>query len=149
MLECDATFKHSQDVESHVVACHLPYAFFCPIPPCHWRSGRRDEYDVHYRIQHPEYDKHEPGQIYDNAAILRSIFEDGITYKTAERRALDLVAEKARELGMVDELKDLCGRRVKGGRCRCDLPVDRSRRRSVVPTQKYPRASLMKYRYCE
>ncbi|KAH9979357.1 hypothetical protein BGW80DRAFT_1557043 [Lactifluus volemus] len=95
MLECDATFKHSRDVKHHVVARHLPYAIFCPIPSCYWRGGCRDEYDVHYRIQHPEYDKHEPGQTYDNAATLRSIFEYGTTYEIAEGHALWDVSETA------------------------------------------------------
>jgi hypothetical protein len=129
MPGCNTTFdsRRSQEakrLKTHVIACHLPYVFYCPIPPCHWRGGRRDEYDAHFRSRHPEYDKREPGQIYDYASILCFIFEDGITYRTAECYALDFVAEKARELGMEEEWKDLCGRRAKGGPCRCNLPVD-------------------------
>ncbi|KAH9979376.1 hypothetical protein BGW80DRAFT_1248731 [Lactifluus volemus] len=57
------------------------------------------------------------------ASILWFVSKDGITYKVAELCALKFVAEKARELGMVEGWKDLCGHRANGGPCRCDLLV--------------------------
>jgi hypothetical protein len=42
------------------------------------------------------------------ASILWFVSKDGITYKVAELCALKFVAEKARELGMVERWKDLC-----------------------------------------
>jgi hypothetical protein len=52
--------------------------------------------------------------------ILGCIFEDGTPVEVAERFALRFVAERALELGRVDEWRDLCGRGVNVGQCTCD-----------------------------
>jgi hypothetical protein len=119
---CDATFKPTrlQDVKRHVLSHHLPYAFFCPIPSCRWRSGREDDYKAHLEKHHPDHDERQPGQIYDKVLFLQYIFEDHVPVARAEKYALDFVAERARELGKEVEWDDLCGRRRKTSRCRCN-----------------------------
>jgi hypothetical protein len=121
--ECEATFSHKrpQDVKRHVLALHLPYAFFCTISPCLWRGGREDEYSKHLENNHRGYEKREPGQTYDKALVLRYIFENHAPLETVELYALEFIAVRAIELKKVEEWKDLCGRQAKGGPCRCHM----------------------------
>jgi len=64
-------------------------------------------------------DEREPGMIYGLKLVVGYI-DDGTSVRRAEKYALDFVAERALELGKVEEWADLCGRQAKTGWCRCD-----------------------------
>ena len=117
---CEKTFRpeRPQELERHIGSIHLPYQFFCPIPSCLWRGGRRDEFYTHLTNFHPR-SAYEPGVIYDIRLIIGHI-RNGVSIRRAERYALDFVAERALELGKVEEWEDLCGRRARVGWCRCE-----------------------------
>ncbi|KAI0249370.1 hypothetical protein BJV78DRAFT_700564 [Lactifluus subvellereus] len=117
---CNKTIKpgRSQDLERHMGSIHLPFQFFCSTPSCSWRGGRRDEFITHRANSHPG-DEHEPGVIYDIKLILDHI-KKGVPIPRVEGYALDFVAERALELGKVEEWEDLCGRRARAGWCRCE-----------------------------
>ena len=102
---------------------HLPYSLSCPIPACRWRGARKDEFKTHSKKCHSG-DRLEPYPIYDTKLVLGYILDDGTPVETAEKYALDFVAERALELKKEDDWEDLCGRRAKTGRCRCDELLD-------------------------
>ncbi|KAI0249369.1 hypothetical protein BJV78DRAFT_700477 [Lactifluus subvellereus] len=118
---CDTTIKpdRRQDLERHILSHHLPYSLSCPTPSCHWRGARKDEFKTHSKKYHAGHDL-EPCRIYDTKLVLGYILDDGTPLERAEKYALDFVAERALELKKANEWEDLCGRRVKTGRCRCD-----------------------------
>jgi hypothetical protein len=70
------------------------------------------------KTYHPGYELR-PVTIYDVKLVLGYILEDGAPVERVEKYALDFVAERAVELGKVEEWEDLCGRRIETGRCRC------------------------------
>jgi len=96
---------------------HLPYWIFCCNPSCNWRGARDDDFKRHLENCGPNSAR---GDIYDAKLVLGYIFEDGTAVEVAERFTLRFVAERAFELGRVEEWRDLCGRRVNTGQCRCD-----------------------------
>jgi hypothetical protein len=61
--------------------------------------------------------------IYDIKLIIEYV-KDGAPVRTAEKYALDFVAERALELGKVEEWEDLCGRRARMNPCLCDEQFD-------------------------
>ncbi|KAI0249358.1 hypothetical protein BJV78DRAFT_699727 [Lactifluus subvellereus] len=122
--DCGTTFNlgRPQDRERHIGSQHLPYQFFCTTPSCYWRGGRKDEFNTHSKKCHPG-DEREPGVIYDLKLVVGYI-DDGSPVRRAEKYVLDFVAERALELGKVEEWADLCGRQAKIGWCRCDEQHD-------------------------
>jgi hypothetical protein len=94
------------------------------MPSCHWRGGRKDGFKPHLKKYHQGYGSAEPCLIYDSKLVLGHILADRMSVERAEKYALDLVAERARELNKVEEWQDLCGRREKTGRCHCDKHRD-------------------------
>jgi hypothetical protein len=74
------------------------------------------------RRWHPG-EENEPGIIY-NIDLVLDYIRSGAPVRTVEEYARDFVAERARELGMVEEWEDLCGRRARMGWCRCDEQND-------------------------
>jgi hypothetical protein len=73
---------------------------------------------VHLKKYHPG-DEHEPGVIY-NVQLILGYIEGGTPGHRVKKYALDFVAERAIELGMVAEWGDLCGRQTRGLSCICD-----------------------------
>jgi hypothetical protein len=111
-----------QDLRRHMLAIHLPYCLFCPVPLCRWRGAHKDQFKKHLQVSHPGDDR-EPGSIYDTKLVLGYI-EEGSPVQNVEKFVLDFVAERAIELRKVEEWEDLCGRREKAGWCRCDELLD-------------------------
>jgi hypothetical protein len=70
------------------------------------------------RRYHPG-EEFEQSPIYDTKLVLGYIFDGSTAIEVAERFALRFVAERAVELGKVEEWNDLCGRRARTGHCRC------------------------------
>jgi hypothetical protein len=99
-----------------MVSHHLPYSIFCP--SCYWRGGREEEFTTHSKRYHPG-EVLKPSLIYNTNLVLGYIFDGSTAIDVAERFALRFVAERAVELGKVEEWNDLCGRRAKTGHCRC------------------------------
>jgi hypothetical protein len=93
------------------------------VPSCRWRGARKDEFKTHSRKSHSGYEL-EPCPIYDTKLVLGYILDDGTPVETAEKYALDFVAEKAVELKKEEDWEDLCGRRAKAGQCHCDELLD-------------------------
>jgi hypothetical protein len=77
-----------------------------------------DEFNSHLRRCHPG-EVSEPGIIY-NIKLVLDYIRGGAPVRTVEKYARDFVAERAVELGKVEEWEDLCGRRARLGWCRCD-----------------------------
>ena len=63
---------------------------------------------MHLRVHCGSYPEVAPCPIYEVKTIMNQI-KNGVPVHTAAAYALDLVAEKARELGFVEEWKDLWG----------------------------------------
>jgi hypothetical protein len=101
-----------------MLSVHLPYSYFCP--SCYKRGGRKDEIKEHIKSSHLDAGL-EPRPIYNTGLVLDYIFKSGAPVRSAEKYALDFVAERALELRKVEEWEDLCGRRARIGWCRCDV----------------------------
>lgn len=91
-----------------MLSAHLPCCLHCPHLPCTWRGHRKEEFKTHLRahpVSDPEVD---PSPIYDAKMVLGWI-KDGTPVETAVGYALDLVSERAHELGFVNEWRELWG----------------------------------------
>ena len=111
--ECGETFQRNQEIERHFKSFHLPCWIFCPYSGCRWRGDRVDEFDRHLTAQRcgpkPEETQY---QIYNVRVILSWIknTEGGDVISTAKSFAVDLVKERALELGKQEWLRDPWGR---------------------------------------
>lgn len=106
--ECATACGRVQELNRHVLSVHLPCHLHCPHSSCAWRGHRKDEFRTHLRV-HPGLGPDvDPCPIYDTKMILDWI-KDGTPVETAAGYALDLVSERARELGFVAEWSDLWG----------------------------------------
>ena len=98
----------------HIQSFHLPPWLWCSAPGCPWRGGRVDEYQRHKTTHSaPNFPAEEQEcQIYNVKMTLGLIRDsagsDAIT--TAQRFAVDLVKERALELGKQEWLDDPWGR---------------------------------------
>jgi hypothetical protein len=95
-----------------MLSTHLPLWLYCPHSPCPWRGHRKEDFKTHLR-EHPGADgKADPFHVYEAKMILDWI-KDGTPVETAAGYALEFVSERARELGFVEEWKNLWGERRK------------------------------------
>jgi len=108
-----ASFSRRQDLERHIQLFHLPPWLYCSSPGCKWRGGRVDEYQRHKNTHSaPNFPVEEQAcQIYDVKLILGLIKDSAGSdaIMTARRIAVDLVKEKALELGKQEWLEDPWG----------------------------------------
>ena len=113
VCDCGTPFKRRQELERHVESLHLPPWIFCSSPGCKWRGGRVDEYRRHKTTHNAQNFPAEEQEchIYNVKMILGLIKDsagsDAIT--TAQRFAVDLVKERALELGKQEWLDDPWG----------------------------------------
>ena len=115
VLACVISCKRRQDLERHVQSAHLPYWVFCSSSGCQWRGDRLDKFQSHLSThdngqslpaEEQEY------QIYNVKMVLSwirdSSGDDAISI--AQKFAVDLVKERALELGKQQWLDDPWGR---------------------------------------
>jgi hypothetical protein len=116
--KCKDPYAQEEDLRRHLLSFHLPCWIFCPYPPCTWRGHREEDFQRHLHDQqcgpNPEREWYE---IYITDLVLDWILE-GIPVERAATYALDFVAERALELGKVEEWSDLWGDRGKTARRR-------------------------------
>ena len=111
---CRTSFKRRQELERHIQSLHLPYWLFCPSPGCRWRGDRVDKLQRHKNTHNgqPTPVEEQECQIYNVKMILSFIRDsagsDIVT--TAQRIAVDLVKERALEIGKQEWLEDPWGR---------------------------------------
>ena len=102
-----------QELDRHYQMFHLPCWLFCPLPGCQWRGGRVDEFNKHWNGTHQSDQKpaKEQYQIYNVKMVLDWIKElqDDDVILMAQNFAVDLVKERALELGRQDWLQDPWG----------------------------------------
>jgi len=105
---CGKTFGRLQEAHRHISSVHLPCWLYCPHSPCLWRGHRKEEFKTHLRV-HPGSDPGvSPCPIYDLKLVL-NLIKEGIPFEAAAGHALELVLEKARELGFTEEWSNLWG----------------------------------------
>jgi len=114
LAACEKRFDEYQDVEQHFQSSHLPCSIFCPhsAQGCKWRGARIDDFERHLDTQKcgskPEQWQY---QIYDVKLILSWVKDpkssDDIS--KAQNVAVDLVKERALELGRLEWLEDPWG----------------------------------------
>lgn len=111
---CDQPCVRLQELKRHLLSNHLPHWIHCPHPHCTWRGHRRENLRLHLKA-HLDWQncgpKLSPEQytIYDVDLVLGWILDDNQNVEKAARYALDFVAEKAWELGMVEGWANLWG----------------------------------------
>jgi hypothetical protein len=101
-----------QELDGHYQVYHLPCWLFCPLPDCQWRGGRVSEYNKHWNAH--QYDQNPAEgqyQIYNVKMVLDWIKDSqgGDVVSIAQSFAVDLVKERALELGRQDWLQDPWG----------------------------------------
>ena len=109
---CGKIAKRRQDMHRHIQLAHLPCWIFCPHSGCTWRGTRMDALERHWEKQKCG-SKSEGSQcrIY-NTKLALSWSEDltsADAVSTAQNIAVDLVKERALELGRQEWLKDPWG----------------------------------------
>jgi hypothetical protein len=110
---CGQTTMRQQELDRHYQMFHLPYCVFCPLPGCRWRGDRVGEFNKHWGIhQYDQRPSEEQYQIYNVKMVLDWIKESqgGDIISVAQNFAVDLVKERALELGRQDWLEDPWGR---------------------------------------
>jgi len=95
------------------MSLHLPPWLYCSSPGCRWRGGRVDEYQRHKTTHNAQNFQAEEQEchIY-NAKMILSLIKDSAgsdVLTTAQRFAVDLVKERALELGKQEWLEDPWG----------------------------------------
>jgi hypothetical protein len=94
---------------------HLPCCVFCPAKGCGWRGERWDEFKEHFQThqndQKPSLPSKEQCQIYNVKMVLGWIKDSqGSDFlPTIQNLALDVVKERALELGRPEWLEDPWG----------------------------------------
>jgi hypothetical protein len=115
---CKDPYGREEELRRHLLSFHLPCWIYCPYAPCTWRGHREEDFQRHLYDQqcgpNPEREWYE---IYITDLVLDWILE-GIPVERAATYALDFVAERALELGKVEEWSDLWGDRGKTARRR-------------------------------
>jgi len=110
---CAYTCHRQAELDRHIVSSHLPCWIFCPHSNCRWRGTRVDEFQRHLSVQKcgPRIEEHQY-QIYNVKMILSWIKDSqgGDILSTAQGFAIDLVKERALELGKQEWLEDPWGR---------------------------------------
>jgi hypothetical protein len=109
---------HQEELRRHILSFHLPCWIYCPYMTCAWRGHREEDFQRHLNNQQcgPEPER-EWYEIYVTDLVLDWILE-GVPVERAANYALDFVAERALELGKVEEWRDLWGDRGKVSRRR-------------------------------
>ena len=108
---CRKTFSRLQEAKHHFLQHHLPFSLYCPAPSCLWRGARPDEFMRHSSRYHPEAPHTvQPCLIYDTKVVLGYIFNHEMGVELAQHYALQLVAEKAMEVGKTEWCTRLWGR---------------------------------------
>ena len=101
-------------MERHIESLHLPPSIFCSSPGCKWRGGRVDEYRRHKNTHSaPNIPVEEQGRRIYNVKMILGLIKDSAgsdAITTAQRFAVDLVKERAMELGKQEWLEDPWGR---------------------------------------
>ncbi|KAI0250308.1 hypothetical protein BJV78DRAFT_589484 [Lactifluus subvellereus] len=119
-LKCGKSYLRQQEVERHLMSCHLPDWIGCPYPHCFWRHDRTEEFKKHLLKTHScnlsDLEKKQY-EIYDRDYILQFILDQRQSVDKVAGYALNFVGERARELGKGEWLNDLWGRPGKGARC--------------------------------
>jgi hypothetical protein len=102
-----------QELDRHYQMFHLPCWVFCPLPGCRWRGDRVSEFNKHLNThQYDQKPVEGQYQIYNVKMILNWIKESqgDDLISIAQNFAVDLVKERALELGRQDWLENPWGR---------------------------------------
>ena len=111
--ECRVSFSRQQEQDRHFQSFHLPCWIFCPYPGCRWRGDRVDEFQRHLTTRKcgPRPAREQQFQIYNVKMVMNWIKESqGDFISTAQDFAMDLVKERALELGRQEWVDDPWGR---------------------------------------
>jgi hypothetical protein len=104
---CYSRYRRRKEWNRHILQFHLPYHLYCPNPACDWQGCRKE--DLHEHIDEgncgPRPKSEEQRVIYNTQLILGWIIE-GVSTEVAQMFAVDLVEERARELGKESLWKD-------------------------------------------
>ena len=111
---CEKRFDEYQNLERHFQSSHLPCSIFCPYSAegCRWRGVRMDDFEKHLDTQKcgpkPEEQQY---RIYDVKLILSWVknTKSSGDISIAQNLAVDLVKERALELGRQEWLEDPWG----------------------------------------
>ena len=112
---CRTSFGRRQELKRHIQSLHLPCWLFCSSPGCQWRGDRMDQFQRHnnntHNGQNPPAEEQECW-IYNMKMIL-SLIKDSAgsdAIMTAQCLAVELVKERALEIGKQEWLEDPWGR---------------------------------------
>ena len=111
-LACGKTCSRQQELDRHYQCFHLPRFIFCPHSGCQWRGNRTDDFDKHLNTHNGAQRPAEKDYlIYDVKLIVDWIKNSpGNDFlQTAQNYAVDLVKERALELGKPEWLEDPWG----------------------------------------
>jgi len=113
--ECGTSesFNRQLDLDRHFQSFHLPCWLFCPYPGCRWRGDRVDEFQRHLNTKNcgPRPTQEQQYQIYNVKMVMNWIKDSqGNILLTARNFAVDLVKERALQLGRQEWLDDPWGR---------------------------------------
>jgi len=120
---CQQQFTRMQELGRHTSSLHLPCSLCCPHPSCPWRGTRKDELIKHVtKGRCGKEAKLDPVlyKIFDAKCILDWIYEDStetlVNFNSCVVLAyvLDLVRERAMELGKTELWRGLWGRQRRG-----------------------------------
>ena len=106
---CEKSSRRKQELHRHIQSFHLPRWIWCPYSACNWRGCRVDDFGKHLDKEKcgpmPEEREY---QIYNVKMALDWIKEDSESANsilTAQSFAVDLVKERAKELGKKEWLE--------------------------------------------
>jgi hypothetical protein len=107
-LGCAVPTHRKQDWNRHFLKSHLPDSIYCHNPGCGWQGSRKEELSEHIEQKKcgPKPEFEEQRMIYDVGLILNWIREDIVSVEVAQMFAVDLVEERARELGKANLWED-------------------------------------------
>ena len=111
---CGTISRRPQEQNRHYETAHLPCWIFCPYQGCNWRGDRKDEFQRHLDKQQcgKKPAQEQEYQIYDvkMASDWIKNSPDNDARLAVQNFAIDLVKERALELGKQEWLVDPWGR---------------------------------------
>ncbi|KAH9986017.1 hypothetical protein BJV74DRAFT_548184 [Russula compacta] len=109
---CGKSSRRNQELYRHIQCFHLPRWIWCPHSACRWRGSRVDDFHRHLEKQKcGPIPKEREYQIYHVKMVTDWIkdSESADSILTAQSFAVDLVKERAKELGKNEWLENPWG----------------------------------------